>query len=207
MKKIMATLLSAAVIASLCACDASKETDKSDSTGTMSYATLGDIFATGDGSEQAQWSNTKYVCVFYDGDRPMRAEADITPEVSAAVDAIDMMAVENYSDEVENAVSGLPVTKLEDLSGYKISDDDLGSFSGQTGQALLDRGLEGPTAIYEGTSDVTVIDQYFSYEVTLEVTPDENIEDEEAAADYFANATIGSVTFDGFCYRATDFDE
>ena len=205
MKKVLIGMLALVLTLSLLAACGNKEAGEIPGEGGE-VKTIGDAMALAeDGTEQRATYENCFVYVYKTGDTYWRMIADLDAEQSAALGELDILD-DDYDAKLEALVAPLAVTKCENLSEQKLSDDELSALVGKTGADLLAAGWT--TGMGYNLDDMQFFMECppFAYTVTFESeTKLENTDDfdEEEA---IKPLKIVSVTFDGLGNTATDIE-
>lgn len=104
-----------------------------------SLKTIGDVIALESDTEQSSVSGDKVVYVFKVGDTYYRAIATISEEDADAYFAIDFED-EDYEQQQEAIVAGLPIDEIQNLSEMIPEQSELDEWVGKTGGELMDAG-------------------------------------------------------------------
>lgn len=129
--------------------------------------TMGDFFKYKNeefGNSQDGYSPTKYMMALEINNTYYRATADLPSDISEKLFSMDF---EKRNETINELISPLPVTKLENLSEMIPSQDELNKYVGKTGKELFD---EGWTYMYYNVEDVSagLYHGPFLYDVTFE---------------------------------------
>ena len=209
MKRIIALILSLTMVFPLCACGKTSASEESSGTdpvmAELGIETLGDIFAMDHsmGGTASVCSDTEYVFCFFSGDTPYRAIAYMTPELNDKIHNIDIKEIDDYGKAMEEVVKDLPVSKLEDLSQFLLSKDDIEGLIGQPGKVMIDKGFWITSYVAGNDNQVFVSDEYFQYLVLMESNADTEL-DQDQALEYFSNTAIKEIKISGFGDEAVE---
>lgn len=150
--------------------------------------TLGDAFALEgvdeETTQRASYEN-KYVYAFELNGTLCRVIADLPSDVFDKILALEYD--ENYDQNEMELVSGLEISKAEDLSGQKLSQEELDALVGKTGQELFDAGWQSGS--FSNTETLEFWLEYGPYSYVMhfdgEIKPeeDEDLDVYEALAD------------------------
>ena len=147
MKKTIAMLLACLMaLFLLTGCGAgstSASADASPASGTSeaetpSFQTIGDVLSHQE-NQQYAYDENNYVYVFEMDGTCYRAIADLTPEVSGALNGLDILD-ETHDERMAEIVSPLEISRLDNLTEQMPSQEELDALVGKTGQELLDDG-------------------------------------------------------------------
>lgn len=209
--KAVATVLCLALSAlPLAACsgqqaneDTSAPSEQAAALDTSSWKTLGDALATQTDSMSSGWDDNYYVAVFHAGDSVVRVVAKMTSEASDKLDAVDWLA-EDVDEQVAAAVGSLELVSAEDLTPEIVSQDELDSLKGKTGQDLVDAGWTySEYFMYGGDQTGAIFERgLLTYSFTFDVTTPEEATDDGGAS--IMDATITEAEFQGAANSATD---
>ena len=167
------------------------------------FTTMGDAFAYE--SDNISYSDEYYVYVFEKDGVIYRAIAELPADVSETIWAIDFFD-ENRDAMILEAVSPLPIMRLDNLTELIPPQEELDALVGKTGQELKDDGW----SISSWDLDSLEFGMYhgpFAFTVLMEgdFTPNENYDFDEDAD--FAPLTVKSVTYDGIGDASDVLDE
>ena len=211
MKKVLVCLLSVLLAVSLfAACGNKNGTEVPAENGTaepLSVKTIGEALALGEESAHVAASyDNAYVYVFENNGAYWRVTAELTPEQSEALSALDFFD-EDYDEKEKALISPLAVTNCENLTDKMLSADEMAALAGKTGADLLDGGWTTGMGYNLDTMEFFWAYGPFEYTVTFEKTEQlENTDDfdEEAAV---AALKVVSVAFSGLSDSSTDLPE
>ena len=144
MKKVLVSLLVMAMaLMMMTACGDEKTEEKATEEKTSidleSLATLGDAFDIEGENDQFAFDEAQFVYVFEKDGTAYRVYADQTKNVQKALDKLDA-ANEDFNDKVKKTVAPLKISKRENLSDNRMSDEEMDKLIGKTGKELLDDG-------------------------------------------------------------------
>ena len=105
---------------------------------TPSFQTIGDVLSYEENRQYA-YDENYYVYVFEKDGTCYRAVAELTAEVSEALNGLDILN-ENHDEKMAEIVSPLEISRLENLTEQMPSQEELDALVGKTGQELLDDG-------------------------------------------------------------------
>ncbi len=211
MKKLLTLLLAALMVFALAACGNSAAPAGSADAQSGELTTLGDALRAGqDAMYAATWNEEHYVYAFDNNGIPTRVVADLTPELNETIDEIqfsDTLEEDEKEQKLLEAIGELPLVSVEDLSSYVLSQEELDSLAGKTGQELIDAGYTGGGSYWSDDDGLTVLlDQgYFSYAVTFEGTAE--IAEDQEALDVIPNMIVKGAAYSGFGDSITDLPE
>lgn len=160
-----------------------------------SLATIADVQALDATANTSTYNEQHYVYVAYVDGAPIRAVADLTPEVYQQLNELDM-ASDDYQAKLDGLIGPLTLVTVEDLSVAIPKQEELDTLAGKTGQELLSEGYTFASllAYGEGTETMAQMDKgLYRFNVTF----NEPISGETAIDDASAIAglTVKSVTF------------
>ena len=214
MKKIFVCVLAAVVALSLfAACGKSGGENGGENGGGESaldvtaIKTIAEAKALdGKGTETSAFSDKVYVYCFELNGSYWRLIAEMSEEESAALWALDM-GDPDYDAKTDEITSKLAVTKCEDLTGQKLTDDQIASLVGKTGEALVSDGWIDGMGYNLDEMEFFLEKGAFSYTVKFEAgTALENTDDLDVL-EAIKPLTIKSIEFGGFGGSATEIDE
>ncbi len=206
MRRIIAlvfALMMAALVLTACGKASEESEEKNEAVSADSLKTFGDIIALEKEEPQLAVGEGKAVYAFKAGGTYYRAIADLDKDVEEAFINIDILA-EGYEEKQNEILGPIGIDKLENLSEQLLTEDQLASLSGKTGQELLDEGWT-----YQGSYDLEsmeVLMTYgpFSYRVSFEGQvegADQDDFDVEAAT---KGMKVRSAAFEMLADDATD---
>ena len=170
-------------------------------TNELGIATLGDVLAI---DPDARYTSSSYYFIYVlqkDGTY-YRAVAELTDEVSEAIDALDFFA-DDYFEQVEAIIAPLPVIEVRNLSAYIPADMD--QWVGKSGAEMMQDGYEVTGySFYEEFNNFYVTKGLCEWEVAVNEPQPQDDDNYDADAG-FAATTIRSVTFSDFTYLATEY--
>lgn len=161
---------------------------------TSSWTTVGDALAEQTESVSSTWDDKHYVNVFAIDDSYIRIVADVDEEANKKAEEVDWSA-EDPSKQIEEAFANLPLTSAEDITGDKVSQEELDVLVGKTGKELADEGYTFSSYyMYGGDETGVQYDKgYFCYAFTFDVSvPESETEDGGKAVQ---DATVTAVEF------------
>ena len=176
------------------------------STDPLTFKTLGEaIQAVGDGAYSASWSDHRYLYVGLINDRYYRFSADITPEISEGINAIDFFDEEKDS-KLLALIGACGLTSVEDLTAGAPVQEELDKLIGSTGQDLLDSGWECDGSYYnDGNSfNVSMYKDLYLFDVAFDGQA--SFSEDSEAEDLIPAMTVKQITMSGISDRATDLD-
>ena len=144
-----------------------------------SWKTLGDALATQTDAMAASWSDKYYVTLFKVNDQVFRVVAELDPETSAKVEAVDW-SKDDVSKQIEQAASAAPIKSVEDLTPEILTPEQLADLKGKTGRELVDEGWVFESYFMYGgeQTGATFSKGYLAYGITFDVTtPEDKSED------------------------------
>ena len=170
---------------------------------TSSWKTLGDAFAVKTESMASSHNDNYYVCMFWADGSYVRAVAKMNDDVMKKIEAVDWSKTD-VDQQIEKAVSSLPLVSAEDVTGEVIAQDELDKLAGKTGKELIDEGwVFANYYMYGGEETGAALEKgCFSYAFTFDVTVDEkNTEDGGAS---LMDAPVTQVELLGAADSAVD---
>jgi hypothetical protein len=209
-RKILIIMLAMMMITALGACgggSGSGGTDGSGSGGDVpvdQIKTLGDAFAIDADDKMYAFDSEHFVMAFEKDGKAYRVFADMTQELYDESDKIE------YDDEREEKINELlgsvKITKVEDITEYKLSQEDMDKLVGMTGQQLLDDGFTTNGYYIDGDSAAFFVEKgFFSYMIHMNEVIDAVDEDADAE-ELIKPLTVKSVEYTGLAFGATDAD-
>ena len=213
-KTIATMALALSLAMPLAACGGQASTGGSDTSSEQTSAetvidvttwkTLGDAHAVKDGDMSSSvWDDNHYVEVFDGGEQTFRVVAKMDADTYKKTNELDA-SMEDYEEQFAEAVAGLELESAEDLTGDKLSQEEIDALIGKTGQDLLDAGFTFESYYMYGGDEtgVTMAKGYLAYNVTFDVNvPEDKTEDEGAS---IKDATITEIEFAGGSESAVD---
>ena len=116
----------------------SASTTQTTTTDTSSWKTVGDVPVL-DGPYSWGYDDAKFICVFESNGTYYRIIVRLDDEANKRIEQIDWEKGE-VERQTLDAISGLPVESIEDLSADMVSQEELDALVGKTGQDLVDEG-------------------------------------------------------------------
>ena len=168
--------------------------------------TLGEAYAVPSETYQACMSDDTYVYVFQMDGVFYRVEADMTPELTERVDAIDFFD-EQRDEKVLALIGDLPLRRVVDLSATLPSQAELDELKGKTGEELIEMGYElGSGYSFEDKAELYLVRDLYEYHVYFnEKVP--KMEDYDAAMDEILKSiTVDRAEFYGPSQMASDLN-
>lgn len=215
-KKAAAAMLALALtVAPLAACGGQTSqgggTDSSTTTQSQtatldvsSWKTLGDALAYDTGENNtAGWDEKHYIAVFNAGNTVVRVVAKMDTETHDKLDALDATQ-KDYNEKFMEVMGGLELESAEDLGNQKISQAELDTYVGKTGQDLVDDGFTFEIYWMYGDDQTTATfaKGYLAYNATFNVAVSDDQTDDNGAS--VMGATIMSMEYAGASQQATD---
>ena len=208
---MIAIALSAAPLA---ACGGQTSQDATDDTAgqtqaasidVSSWKTLGDALAyDASTNSSASWDEEHYITMFTATDgsvvRVVAKMDEDTYDEHAALDMSD----DDYQEKFLEVMGDLELESAEDLTGQRLTQDEMDAYVGKTGQDLVDDGFAFESYwMYGGDETGAVMAKGpLAYNVTFDVSiPDEKAEDGGAS---IMGATITDAVYAGASVDATD---
>lgn len=216
MKRMIAVLLTALLVLSLCACGSvvqvsgSSEAEEPTEVVVTELKTMGDALLAGrDSQTVATWNEEHYIyCLMFNG-VPTRVMADLDADLYDQVEKVIFSGDPDAEDQLAELLSPLPLSSVEDISEGMLSDSDLSKLAGKTGKELLDDGWIVNGSFWKDYEDGetlnVLLDQgNFCYEVVFDgsVTMNDDFDVEEGIQDL----TVKSASFFGLGDACTDVD-
>ena len=141
MKKIVALMLVALMTMLLltgCGKSGSAEPEKEQSS-IDSIQTFGDILALeGGNAQRATYDGTEVIAFELDG-KYYRAVAEIPDDVCQALWELDYFD-ERYEEKEKELIGEIKPDRIEDLTGQKLTQEEMDALAGKTGRELLEAG-------------------------------------------------------------------
>lgn len=164
---------------------------------STTWKTLGDAFAAAEADPSCGYDEHAYVAVVPAGGRNVYVAARMTTEAYGATDKIQFTDADAI-DGIETALSGLEITKVEDITDKVVPQADLEKLVGKSGKDLMSDGYRFVSySSYGGDSTTATFDKgYYGYEITFskKLTEGANLDGDEGAA--VRDATITGVRSD-----------
>lgn len=135
---------------------------------SATWKTLGDAFAAAEADPSYGYDEHAYVAVVPAGGRSIYVTARMTTEAYGAAGKIRFTDTDSI-DGIEAALSGLEITKAEDITDKVIPQADLEKLIGKSGKDLMDDGYRFVSySAYGGDSTTATFDKgYYGYEITF----------------------------------------
>lgn len=169
-----------------------------------SWKTLGEALAFHSDDSNNWGSDENYfVTVFNAGDAVIRAVAKMTPEIYNKTCELDIMA-EDYDKQLLATIGDCELVSAEDITEEKLSQGELDSFVGKTGQDLVDAGFVFESYFMYGgeQTGATFAKDNFSYNVIFDVTVEEDKTEDGGAS--VMGATTSSLEYCSTANAAID---
>lgn len=201
MKKALSLVLTLLLVAALItACGKAGDTGNTATPGE--FKTIGDIINTA-GAEQLQSATVdgNYVFVYSLNGSYYRAVTALTEEQDEAIWSLDILA-DDYDAKLAELISPLVIDRIEDLSAFALTAEELEQWVGKTGEELFDAGWTDAGWNLDGM--VFWMDYGpFQYDVVMEgeVGDWDSFEEED-----IYSLTVKSVTPNGQLGDATNLD-
>lgn len=116
------------------------QTSQAASVDSSAWKTLGDALVAQTSSMESGWDDNYYVNVFEAGASYYRVVAKMDAEASKRMDEVDWIA-DDVDWQIQDAVGGLPLVSVEDITDERLSQEELDGLVGKTGQELVDAGF------------------------------------------------------------------
>lgn len=157
-----------------------------------SWKTLGDALATRTGSVSYGFDDHYFVAVFDAGEQTIRTISKSDPGMNEKLYALDY-GDSDYDKKLNEALADLELLSAEDITPELISQEELDSYVGKTGQDMFDAGYVFNTYyFYGGEQTGASLDHgSFSYEVTFDKSITEEQTDDEGES--LKDATIVEI--------------
>ena len=206
-KKLISLLLAAVCLCVfLAACGKTNEPEKP-AADTLNVKTVGEAMAmVEDGSAQTGTYDKYFVYVFEKDGTYWRLTSELTDEQSAALWELDVLD-DDYNAKLAELTAPLPVTKCENLSEKKLTDDELTALAGKTGEDLLNDGWISGTGYNLDTMEFFMEYPPFAYTVVFEAQEKLENTDDFDEEEAIRPLKAVSVKFDGLGGSATDLPE
>lgn len=148
-----------------------------------SWTTLGDALANQTELLAAGNNDKTYIIVFAAGDETYRAVAQMKPDTEKALEGLEFFNPDD-TQKIVDALSGLELVSAEEISSTRLSDDEIQSYVGKTGQDLVDNGFKFESYFMYGgdQTGASMGNGYYSYEFTFDTQVAEDKTDDEGAA-------------------------
>lgn len=138
MKKIIALTLALVMAAlTLTACGGSGDSGQSGE--VKSFSTIGEVIALNPENSSSAFTEDEFVWAFEDNGIYYRVIADLSPEVSEQLWALEYDDPD-YDQKYTDLISPLAVKTTENLSEKLLTEEQIKDLIGKTGQELLDAG-------------------------------------------------------------------
>lgn len=208
-KKWIILLLAVLCLCAMLAACGNKTNPSSPSSGVdvTKLATIGEaISLTGKGEEQAGFGEKEYIYAFELNGRYWRLTAELTEEQSEALWELDM-SDDDYETKRAALTSTLAVTNCEDLTGEKLSEEEMNALAGKTGADLVNDGWTSGYGYNLEDMEFYLEKTPFTYTVTF--SSEEKLEnsDDFDVEEAIKPLTVKSVSFNGLGSSATDIPE
>ena len=210
---MIAIALSAAPLA---ACGGQTSQDATDDAAVQSQAsavdvsswkTLGDALAYDAGeNSSAGWDEEHYIAVFTTTDgsvvRVVAKMDEDTYDEHAALDMSD----DDYQEKFLEVMGDLELESAEDLTGQRLTQDEMDAYVGKTGQDLVGDGFVFESYWMYGGEETgaTMAKGPLAYNVTFDVTVPEDEADSDEDGSAVMGAAVVSMEFAGASNAATD---
>ncbi len=170
------------------------------------FKTLLDVLTLEKGSYSSSMSDGLYVIAFETNGAYYRVEAEITPQIVEATDAIDFFD-EERDQKLEALLGPLPVSRVGDISACLPTQEEMDALVGKTGQELADMGFEQGTGYsFWDKAEFYLTKDLFEYHVFFnEKVPE--MEDYDAVIDeILASLTVEKAEVFGLSGVCSDPD-
>lgn len=168
-----------------------------------SWKTMGDALAYDHQNMNTGYNEDYYVAVYNSGDAVIRVVAKMVPGMNDKLFDLDFMA-EDYDEQLASTIGELELVSAEDITGQKLSQDELNAYVGKTGQDMVNDGFafEGYVMYGGEQTSATLTKGYFGYTVTFDTTVAEDQTEDGGAA--IMGATISAIEYGSPAMSATD---
>lgn len=144
-----------------------------------SWKTLGDGLATMTDTLSYGYDESYFVCVIRSGDSSVRAVCKADPSIDEKLADIGFDDPD-YNEKITAALGDLELISAEDITNTQLSQEELDSYVGKTGQDMLDAGFVFAFYnMYGGEQTGADMDNgYYTYDVTFDVSiTEDQVED------------------------------
>ena len=147
------------------------------------WKTLGDALADQTGLLASGNNDSSYVIVFTADDGTYRAVAKMQPDTAKKLEGLDIFNPED-TQKIIDAVRGLELISAEEISGDLLSQEEVDSYVGKTGQDLIDDGLTFDRYFMSGgdQTGASFSRGYHNYEFTFDAEVAEDAPEDGGAA-------------------------
>lgn len=198
----------------LTACGSQSASSDADSSATASqtvtsnssgWKTLGDALAAQTSLFSSEYDDKYYVCGFQAGDSFYRVVAKLDAETNQKIDDVDW-SKGDADKQIEEAISGLPLQSVEDLTSEMVPQDELDKLVGKTGKDLADAGYTFVSYFMYGGEEtgVTFVKGSLAYMFTFDASVPEDKVDADTTGALIADAKVTAVEFSGISDEALD---
>ncbi len=166
------------------------------------WHTLADVLALEASGHESAWDDEHYQYIFDYAGTKWAVTADFSKELCDALGDVDFFA-DDREAQINAILGPCEITSIVDIETLALPRDELESWIGRTGQALLDAGWEYNG--YTRTGDAlrfNMIDGRIEYLVSFEGVDEAPDDYEDTSA--FADATIADIEFGGNSYHFFD---
>ena len=161
------------------------------------WKTLGDALANKTGDLSYVFNDDYVCCAFEAGDAMIRAVAKSSPDLNDKINAVDYDDPD-YDAKIDEVLADLELLSAEDFSDTQLSQEELDSYVGKTGQDMLDAGFTIDGYFMDGSDEAVVSMDYgyYGYEVTF----DKTVTEDQISADsnVIKDATVTAVESHGY---------
>ena len=207
-KKMMALLLAAlclcAIFAGCAAKNQSSDSANTPAANVTDFTTIGEAMAVAEeNSVQTASYADYYVYVFELNGTYWRLTAQLTPEQSTAIMALDILE-EDYNDKLAELVSPLAITNCENLNEMMLTEEEMNALAGKTGEDLLNAGWTSGYGY--NLEDMEFYLEYAPFCYTVVFESDQALEntDDFDVLEAIKPLTVKSVAFNMIGDSATD---
>lgn len=150
---------------------------------TTSWKTLGDALASRTGNLSYGYDDDYFVAIFDAGDSIIRTVSKMELSIRDEFGELDFEDPD-YEAKETAILADLELISAEDITSDVLSQEELDSYVGKTGQDMYDAGFVfSYYSMYGGEQTSASIDYgYFSYDVTFDTSIDESQSEDEGAS-------------------------
>lgn len=150
---------------------------------TTSWKTLGDALASRTGNLSYGYDDDYFVAIFDAGDSIIRTVSKMELSIRDEFGELDFEDPD-YEAKETAILADLELISAEDITSEVLSQEELDSYVGKTGQDMYDAGFVfSYYSMYGGEQTSASIDYgYFSYDVTFDTSIDESQSEDEGAS-------------------------
>lgn len=189
--------------------DATEQTQTADMD-ISSWKTLGDALAYDtEDTHSSSWDEEHYITVFSTSDGSViRVVAKMDADTYAKLDKLNMTD-DDYDEKFLQVMGGLELESAEDLTADKLTQDQLDAYVGKTGKDLVSDGFTFDNYWMYGGDETgaKMAKGNFAYNVTFDVTVDEDKADSDEDGAAIMDATIEFMDYSGASDEALDLSK